>query len=101
MIYHRDIGGSPHWYDILATMGHHSQTQFHLPSLDTTFSYKLGTVVAIAEKIIPHSVDEIEDGNWVCFVWFMQEDIRKYLHIPEGQLSTQVGIMSAAKPLAE
>jgi hypothetical protein len=83
---HRDVGGSPHWYDILATMGNYDHTTFHLPSLHAAFPYRPGTVVAIAGKVIPHSVDAIGDGDRVCFAWFMREDVRKYLDIPEGTL---------------
>ena len=49
---HRDVGGSPHWYDILATMGDYPETQFHLPSLGATFSYRHGTL-ALALMLCP------------------------------------------------
>ena len=88
-IYHRDVGGSPYWYDILSTMGNYPTTSFRLPSLNASFSYRLGTVVAIAGKLIPHSVDAVKDGDRVCFAWFMREDVREYLRIPNGKLSSR------------
>lgn len=91
---HRDIGGSPHWYDILATMGRYSDTTFRLPSLNAAFPYRPGTIIAIAGKVIPHSVDPIDKGDRVCFAWFMRDDVRKYLQIPEGRLSSNNRVMS-------
>ena len=94
--YHRDIGGSPAWYDMLATMADYPHARFHLPSLNATFSYRAGTMIAIAGKLIPHSVDATEEGDRVCFAWFMRDDPRKYLNLPEGNLSRIQDIMSAA-----
>jgi len=95
MIYHWDVGGSSHWYDILTTMGQYVGTKFHLPLLNVAFSYTPGTVVAIAGKLLPHSVDSVEVGDRVCFAWFFREDVQKYLEMPEGTLSTMEAIMSS------
>ena len=95
MIYHWDISGSPYWYDILSTMGTYPTTTFWLPSLNALFSYHPGTVVAIAGKLIPHSVDAMKDGDRVCFAWFMQDDVHEYLHIPDGKLSNRDCLHSA------
>jgi hypothetical protein len=97
--YHRDIGGSPYWYDILATMGDYTTTLFRLPSLNAAFSYRPGTVIGIAGKIIPHKVDAVTDGDRVCFAWFMREDVRKYLDIEEGHLSRADSVLST-KPVS-
>jgi len=72
-IYHWDVGGSLHWYDILATMGQYVGMKFHLPSLNVAFSYTLGTVVAITGKLLPHSIDSVEVGDRVCFTWFFEK----------------------------
>lgn len=94
-IYHRDIGGSPYWYDVLATMGRYTDTKFHLPSLNVALSYTPGTMIAIAGRVLPHSVDAVEVGDRVCFAWFSRDDVRTYLGIPEGTLSTTDGILSS------
>ena len=81
---------------MLATMADYPHARFHLPSLNATFSYRAGTMIAIAGKLIPHSVDATEEGDRVCFAWFMRDDVRKYLNLPEGNLSRIQDIMSAA-----
>jgi hypothetical protein len=96
-IYHRDIGGSPHWNDILITMGKYTGAKFHLPSLNVTFSYEPGTVIAIAGKVLPHSVDAAKDGDRVCFAWFLREDVRSYLDMREGTFCTLDRIMRATR----
>jgi len=48
----RDVGGSPHWYDVLITIGQYAGTKFHLPSLNVAFSYTTGTIIAITGKPI-------------------------------------------------
>jgi hypothetical protein len=80
-------------------MGSYSTTILRLPSINASFSYRLGTVIVIAGKVIPHSVDPIENGDRACFTWFMQDDIRQYLHLPDGKLSTGDHVMSATPPL--
>jgi len=92
-IYHWDVGGSLHWYDVLATMGQYSGMKFHLPSLNVAFSYTPETVIAIARKLLLHSIDSVEVGDRICFTWFFQEDVRKYLEMLEGTLSTMKAIM--------
>ena len=71
MIGHRDISGSPHWYDILITMGQYTGMKFHLPSLNVALLYKPRNIITIAEKVLPHSVDPVESGDRVCFAWFL------------------------------
>jgi hypothetical protein len=75
-------------------MGRYSDTTFRLPSLNAAFPYRPGTIVAIAGKIIPHSVDAIDTGDRVCFACFMRDDVRRYLQIPEGRLSNTNRVMS-------
>ena len=94
-IYHWNVGGSPHWYDMLATMGQYVRTKFHLPSLNMALFYNPGTIVAIARKVLPHGVDSVEMGDRVCFTWSFREDVQKYLEILKETLSTMEAIMSS------
>ena len=49
---HRDMGGSPAYYDFLLSSGTHKQSRMDLPELGTTLSYGPGILVAISGKVL-------------------------------------------------
>ena len=97
---HKDVSGRFDWYDVLVTLGTHSEIKFGLPGLRTTLMYSPRTVVALCGRIITHSVESNEDGDRACFAWFMREDVRKYLGIDPGGTSTGEGVLGSSSSLS-
>lgn len=85
---HRDSNGRDNWYDLLATVGTYHQHKLRLPGFHTSVSYNPGTVVAICGRVIAHAVDFVEEGDRVCYAWFMRDDVRFGLNLPKGNFST-------------
>ena len=90
---HRDAQANPYWYDVLATLGSYEDLDFHLTGLGLSFSYRPGTVVALCGKILCHAAEKIQQGDRVCFAWFMRDDVRKYLGVGGDQPSTVSSIL--------
>ena len=66
-------------------MGSYGTTTAWLPGLTAGFNYRAGTAIALCGRILAHEVDMHEDGDWVCFAWFMRDNIREYIGISPGK----------------
>lgn len=90
---HRDPNGRDNWYDLLFTMGTYDNLDLLLPGLNSAFCYTPGTVVALCGRVLSHEAKSIISGDRVCYAWFMREDVRRYLHGPEGTYSNVRSIL--------
>jgi hypothetical protein len=78
---HRDAGGCPEWYDLLASCGTHTNAELAIPELDATFSYSPGTVIEICGKVLSHSVGRWEGGERICMAHYMRNMVHDRLNI--------------------
>ena len=79
---HRDTQGRGEWYDILSTLGDYEGATLDFPGLGVSFGYESGTMVGLCGKVLSHKVGRVEEGDQVCFAWFMREKVAKHLHWP-------------------
>ncbi|KIK78488.1 hypothetical protein PAXRUDRAFT_56848, partial [Paxillus rubicundulus Ve08.2h10] len=78
--YHLDKMGKLQWFDQLLTMGHYSNLDLVLPSLQLRLDYLPGTVVAFSSKILIHGVGEM-DRDRACIAWYMQDKVHQAMNI--------------------
>ncbi|KIK80077.1 hypothetical protein PAXRUDRAFT_159626, partial [Paxillus rubicundulus Ve08.2h10] len=72
--YHLDKMGKLQWFNQLLTVGHYSNLDLVLPTLQLRLDYLPGTVVAFSGKILVHGVGET-DGDRACIAWYMQDKV--------------------------
>ena len=82
---HQDVGSRHEWYDVICTMGSYGTTTARLPGLTAGFDYYAGTAIALCGWILAHKVDKHKDGDHICFVWFMRDNIEEYIGISPGK----------------
>lgn len=75
-------------------MGSYGRTTARLPGLTAVFDYRAGTAIALCGRILAHEVDMHEDGDRVCFAWFIRDNIREYIGISPGKSSQSEVLLS-------
>ena len=73
---HRDNNSRYCWYDILATLGTYGNLSIDIPAIGMKFSYKPGTMMAIAGRAFTHGVD-MADGERICFAYFIRDKVHQ------------------------
>jgi hypothetical protein len=86
---HRDAGGCPEWYDLLASCGTHTKAELAIPEIGGTFAYSPGTVVEICGKVLSHSVGLWEGGERICLAHYMRNMVHDRLGIDKPIWSRQ------------
>ncbi|KLO06807.1 hypothetical protein SCHPADRAFT_985452, partial [Schizopora paradoxa] len=67
---HRDRGGSPQDFDLLASTGTHTRAAIHIEDAGLTFGYQPGVVVLLLGRLIQHAVPSWKGGERVCYAHF-------------------------------
>jgi hypothetical protein len=80
------------WYEWWSPQSAHSNLS--LPSIRSSFSYCLGTVVAVCGRILSHQVDRSSEGDRACCAWFMREDVSAHLDVAAGPTTLQ-GVLTS------
>ncbi len=73
---HRDRGGAPYDYDILASAGTHKRATVEIRDAGAAFAYQPGVALVFCGKILQHSVPPWEKGgDRVCYAHFMRDNV--------------------------
>lgn len=78
---HTDSGAWNSAFDVLYSLGTHSQARFRVEDLNAEFQYPPGTCVAVCGKTLTHEVSEWSGGERICFAHFMKESLLKHYRI--------------------
>ncbi|KIJ10066.1 hypothetical protein PAXINDRAFT_58232, partial [Paxillus involutus ATCC 200175] len=78
--YHLDKMGKPQWFDQLLTVGHYSDLDLVLPTLQLRLDYLPGTVVAFSGKVLVHRVGKT-NGDRACIAWYMQDRVHRAMNV--------------------
>jgi hypothetical protein len=78
---HRDEGGCPTHYDLLASTGVHRGVMLDLPELGLLLLYSPGMLVSLCGKLFFHEVHQWE-GERICLVHFIKDTVHERLEVP-------------------
>lgn len=79
---HRDRGACSPVYDLLASLGTHSNARLSLPDVHAQLSYKPGTIVLVCGRVLRHEVTSWEGGDRVCWAHYMRDNVHNRLELP-------------------
>lgn len=79
---HRDNRGYNTAYDLLLSLGTHSDARLVIPELGSQISYKPGTMVELCGKILIHGVNQWIGGERICVAHFMRDNVQNRHGIP-------------------
>lgn len=77
---HKDTGGWPDAYDLLASMGKHESAELKVHESGHRLSYNPGTLVAIAGRRLTHSCTTWQ-GSRLCLAHYFKQDVFERLGI--------------------
>jgi len=77
---HRDEGGCPTHYDLLASIGSHHGASLDLPDLGLSLLYSPGTLVSLCGKLFIHEVCQWE-GERICLAHFIKDTVHDRLEV--------------------
>lgn len=78
---HRDRGSAPSDYDLLVSVGTHTEARIGLVDVRTTFSYCPGTVVLVCGRVILHEVSSWEGGERICVAHYVRDNVHNRLEV--------------------
>ena len=78
-LFHRDQGGWPACFDLLAAMGTYQTSELLCPDIGARFVYNPGTVIPICGKLLRHGVFEWEGGERLCYAHYMRNNVHDRL----------------------
>jgi hypothetical protein len=73
--FHRDKGAAPSMYDMLVSMGTHTECTLDVPDIGANFKYTPGTIIPICGKVLRHGVASWSGGERICFAFFMKDAV--------------------------
>ena len=80
---HKDPGAWPEAYDLLCSVGRHTQAEFVVDQVGGGFLYNPGSVIGICGRILKHACTEWQGFDRVCMAHFFKISILRRLGIPE------------------
>ncbi|KII90315.1 hypothetical protein PLICRDRAFT_106026, partial [Plicaturopsis crispa FD-325 SS-3] len=81
---HRDNFSRAEWYDLLATIGHHTSAIFEVPGLGLRFDYSSSTIVGISGRVLAHGVSRAI-GERLCLVFYMRDNVHERMKVRAPQ----------------
>ncbi|KAF8811063.1 hypothetical protein BYT27DRAFT_7052771, partial [Phlegmacium glaucopus] len=79
-VLHCDGKGFAPFYDIIATLGHYTNSQLEVPGIGLQFQYNPGTIVGLCGKVLAHSVGEVDsDGDRFCLVQYFHRKVLEFI----------------------
>lgn len=78
---HRDPGGCPTHFDLLVSLGTHTQANLLVKELGASLSYCPGTIICICGKVFAHEVQSWEGGERICVAHYMKDTVHSRLDV--------------------
>ncbi|KAK7434929.1 hypothetical protein VKT23_019932 [Stygiomarasmius scandens] len=72
---HVDSRGSPRYFDALVSLGTATSPKIAFKELDSTFSYKAGTIIFFAGRGWTHEVGDWGSGARVCYASYIRREM--------------------------
>lgn len=82
---HRDTKGFPRGFDYLSVSGT-AESILHLPDLNLQCTYKSGTVVALAGRVLRHRIERTTGGDRICIARWIRKAVLTNERKGEDQL---------------
>ncbi|KAG1906164.1 uncharacterized protein F5891DRAFT_942050 [Suillus fuscotomentosus] len=92
---HRDSQSLAQWFDIMTSIGDYGPARMKFPNIGIEIAYNSGVMVGTSGRVVRHGVDSVI-GDRVSWVWYMRDDIYKFVDIPRGHYSKYESIIADA-----
>ncbi|KAG1868820.1 hypothetical protein C8R48DRAFT_598209 [Suillus tomentosus] len=92
---HRDSQSLAEWFDILTSVGDYGPARMKLPNIGIEIAYNSGVMIGTSGRIVRHGVDRV-NGDRVSWVWYMRDDVHKFVDVPRGDYSKYKSIIADA-----
>ena len=79
---HKDPGAWPEAYDLLCSIGRHTEARLVADEVGSSFLYNPGCVVGICGRIVQHACTEWTGSDRVCMAHFFKKTTLDRLEIP-------------------
>lgn len=78
---HRDKGSAPSTYDLLLSVGTHSNARLSIHDIGSSFTYRPGSIILTCGRVLLHEVAEWGDGERLCFAHYMKDKVHERLSV--------------------
>ncbi|KAG1794026.1 hypothetical protein EV424DRAFT_1548134 [Suillus variegatus] len=92
---HRDSQSLAQWFDIITSVGNYGLVRMKLPNIGIEIAYNSGIMVGTSGRLVRHRVDSVI-GDRVSWVWYMRDDVHKFVDVPRGDYSKYKSIIADA-----
>ncbi|KAG2086758.1 uncharacterized protein F5147DRAFT_588416 [Suillus discolor] len=92
---HRDSQSLAQWFDIMTSIGDYGPVRMKFPNISVEIAYNSGVMVGTLGNIVRHGVDRV-NGDRVSWVWYMRDDVHKFVDVPREDYSKYESIIADA-----
>jgi hypothetical protein len=90
---HRDQGGFPTSYDLLLSIGTHTEARMTLREIGATFKYTPGSVMFLSGKVLLHECMSWSGGERICVTHFVKDSVHERCAIQRPSWPTEKDII--------
>lgn len=90
---HRDQGGFPTSYDLLLSLGTHTEARMTLREIGATFRYTPGCVMVLSGKVLLHECMSWSGGERICVSHFIKDSVHERCSVQRPSWPTENDII--------